>query len=297
MEARDAFSSLHPIICFAWFSAVILVTALFMHPAILTSSLVCAAVYALYLGGGRTRRFALTFLLPMALIAGLINPVFNHRGATTLFYVRYNPITLESVLYGAAAAAMIGAVILWFSCYNRVMTSDKFLYIFGRVIPALSLIISMALRFIPRYRAQIKRIADAQRGIGRDISSGGLLARAKSGMAILSIMMTWALENALDTADSMKGRGYGLKGRTAYSDYRFLSRDALASVLAAGLLAVFLAGVFLNVLHVSYFPLFYMNGADAYSLTLSAAWAAFCAFPVILDVREEVKWRLLRQRI
>lgn len=52
-----------------------------------------------------------------------------------------------------------------------------------------------------------------------------LIKRAKHGIKIMSILVTWALENAIDTADSMKDRGYGLPGRTAFSIYRFDRRD------------------------------------------------------------------------
>ncbi len=66
------------------------------------------------------------------------NPAFNHEGATILAYLPSgNPLTLEFIVYGLSAAVMMASVILWFSCYNAVMTSDKFVYLFGRVIPAL----------------------------------------------------------------------------------------------------------------------------------------------------------------
>ncbi len=41
-------------------------------------------------------------------------------------------------------------------------------------------------------------------------------------------MVTWSLENAIETADSMRARGYGLPGRTSFSIYRFDSRDSSA---------------------------------------------------------------------
>ena len=53
------------------------------------------------------------------------------------------------MLYGLASAALLSATLLWFTCYNTVMTSDKFIYLFGRVIPALSLVLSMTMRFVP----------------------------------------------------------------------------------------------------------------------------------------------------
>ena len=89
------------------------------------------------------------------------------------------------------------------------MTSDKFVYLFGRVIPALSLVLSMTLRFVPKFKAQVKIVSSAQRCVGRDVSNGGVLQRARNGLTILSILVTWALENAIETADSMRSRGYG----------------------------------------------------------------------------------------
>ena len=89
-------------------------------------------------------------MLPLLLLFAVLNPVFNHEGATILIYINDNPITLESIVYGFAAATMFISVIIWFSCYNAVMTSDKFIYLFGRVIPALSLVLSICLLYTSR---------------------------------------------------------------------------------------------------------------------------------------------------
>ncbi len=159
-------------------------------------------------------------------MAALVNPLFNPRGVTVLTYLPGgNPLTLESIVYGLAAAGMLAAVVFWFRCYNAVMTSDKFIYLFGRIIPSLSLILSMTLRFVPRFRAQLRTVTEAQRCIGRDVSEGPVVRRCKNAGAILSIMLTWSLENAVETADSMKSRGYGLLGRTAFSLYTLDDRD------------------------------------------------------------------------
>ena len=102
-----------------------------MHPVSLAISLASALVYAVYLNGRRAVRFSLLYMLPMMVAAALVNPAFNHEGATILTYLPSgNPLTLESILYGAAAAAMLAAVVTWFSCYTAVMTSDKFVYLF-----------------------------------------------------------------------------------------------------------------------------------------------------------------------
>ena len=149
----DTFSRFHPVINFLYFSCAIVCAMVFMHPLCLGVSLCCAFTYSIYLNGRKAIKFNFIFLLPMLLVMAIVNPAFNHEGETILIYLRNgNPLTLESILYGAAAAAMIVAVIAWFSCYNAVMTSDKFIYLFGRVIPSLSLILSMVFRFVPRFR-------------------------------------------------------------------------------------------------------------------------------------------------
>ena len=147
MRNKDAFSGYHPTINFLYYALVLLFSMCLMHPVYLAISLTGALAYDIYLKGRKAVRFAVMGLLPMAALAALVNPAFNHEGATILTYLPSgNPLTLESMFYGVAAAVMLASVVLWFSSYNEVMTSDKFVYLFGRVIPALSLVLSMALR-------------------------------------------------------------------------------------------------------------------------------------------------------
>ncbi|MDR3209006.1 MAG: energy-coupling factor transporter transmembrane protein EcfT [Oscillospiraceae bacterium] len=266
-----------------------------MHPVCLLISFVCAFAYSVYLNGKRALRFGLAFMLPMLIIAALVNPAFNHQGGTILTYLPSgNPLTLESVLYGVAAALMLVAVVSWFSCFNAVMTSDKFVDLFGRVIPALSLILSMSLRFVPRFTAQLKVISNAQRCIGRDVSNGSVLQRARHGIRIVSILVTWALENAIETADSMKGRGYGLPGRTAFSIYRFDRRDAcaLAAILALG--AYIVAGSAAGGLYFRYFPTVRGIWGGAYAVSLFAAYFALGALPLIINLKEDYAWKRIK---
>ena len=153
MRERDSFSGYHPVVTMLFFVLSITGTVLFTHPVCLVLSFACAFAYACYLHGVRHLRFQLKFMLPLMVITAVINPAFNHQGATILLYFKNgNPLTLESILYGLFAALMLVASITWFSCFNAVMTSDKFVYLFGRLIPALSLVLSMSLRLVPCYK-------------------------------------------------------------------------------------------------------------------------------------------------
>ncbi|HWQ30453.1 MAG TPA: energy-coupling factor transporter transmembrane component T [Negativicutes bacterium] len=295
---KNAFAGYHPTINFLYFTLVLLCSMFFIHPICIVISLVCAVVYSIILNGRKAVHFNLLYMLPMLLAAALINPAFNHEGVTVLAYLSNgNPLTLESIIYGIAAAAMIVTVICWFSCYNAVMTSDKFIYLFGRVIPALSLILSMVLRFVPKFKTQIRIISKAQRCIGRDVSNGSIIQRAKHGIRILSIMVTWALENAIETADSMKSRGYGLPGRTAFSIFRFDGRDkkALGVIGCMGLYV--LAGYFTGNLYWRYFPSMKGMVATRYSVSVFVAYFILCISPVIIELWEDRKWKLIQSSI
>lgn len=281
---------------FLYFGLVIAFTMFLMHPVSLVISLVSALVYAVYLNGRRAVRASLLYLLPMMAVAALVNPAFNHKGATILTYLPSgNPLTLESILYGAAAAAMLAAVITWFSCYTAVMTSDKFVYLFGRIIPALSLVLSMALRFVPKFKAQFQTVSEAQRCIGRDVSNGGVIQRLRNGITILSIMVTWSLENAIETADSMKSRGYGLPGRTAFSIYRFDSRDraALAWLLYCGFF-LFCGGMAKG-FYWRYYPTAKGVPLTPLTVSLQLVYLALCLTPVILNMRADWAWHVLQK--
>lgn len=295
---RDTFSSYHPAVAMLYFVLVIGMTMFLNHPVCLGISLVGALAYSIYLKGKKAVRFNLAYMLPLLVITALINPAFSHQGVTILAYLPSgNPLTLESILYGICAAFLLITVIAWFSCFNAVMTSDKFVYLFGRIIPALSLVLSMSLAVCnPVSRQQIKVISNAQKCVGRTVGSGGWIKRAKQGIKILSILVTWALENAIDTADSMKDRGYGLPGRTAFSIYRFDRRDkwALLFLLLCG--GGVLAGMFAGKLKFVYMPVLSGAAFDLWQAGVFALYLALCAMPVLLNGKEGIKWKALQKR-
>lgn len=295
---RDTFSRCHPAVNFLYFTLVLLFSMIFRHPVSLAVSLLCACAYATLLGGRSALRFQLRWMLPVMLLAAIVNPAFNHYGVTILAYFpNGNPLTLESILYGLAAAAMLAAVFMWFYCFNEVITSDKFVYLFGRLIPALSLMLSMALRFVPRFHRQLSAVADAQRCLGRDVSKGRLDKRLRTAMKIFSITVTWALENAILTADSMRSRGYGEPGRTAFSIYRFDARDrALLAWLSFCGVFIF-AGSRANAFYFSYSPMLRGTPWTPLTVAFQVVYLFLCLTPVVLELHSRLSWKKIQTRV
>lgn len=298
MKNCDCFGGYHPIVNFLYFAIVIGFSMFFMHPVCLFISLISAVCYYVKLNGKKSVGFLVKYALPIMLLTAIINPAFNHEGQTIICYLLTgNPLTLESIIYGIAAAMMLVSVLIWFGCYTAVMTSDKFIYLFGRIIPALSLVLSMALRFVPKFKSQFESVKQAQASMGRDISNGSLLSRIRNALTCFSIMVTWSLENAIETADSMKSRGYGLKGRTAFSIYTLTERDkaAIAWLVFCGF--YIFSGSLSGGLTWRYFPS--VRGALAEPLTVSfeIVYLMLCLTPVIIDEKEERAWKSLQSKI
>lgn len=298
MEHADAFSGYHPIVNMAYFMLVFSFSMCFMHPFCLLISFVAAIYYYGYLHKEKTRQFLWKAVAPMMLMTAVMNPAFNHQGKIILYYLPSgNPLTLESVIYGLAAATMLSAVLLWFGCYSSVMTSDKFIYLFGRIIPALSLVLSMGLRFVPRFIKQFRVVKEAQTNM-KNASSGGKAGQELGiAFACFSIMVTWSLENAIETADSMKCRGYGLQKRTAFSIYQFQKRDGKALLWLFGCSAYLLYGSVSGGLFWRYFPGIRGVLTEGFTLSLLATYSLLCFTPVLINKREDRRWNLSRLNI
>ena len=295
---RDSFADYHPFINLLYFSLVIGFSLALNHPLAQGIALICAICYLVNASGKKSVKFLFKYCLPMVLLTAFINPAFNHEGTTILFYFSNgNPLTLESILYGFSAGVLLITLLLWFASFDRVMTTDKFIYLFGKVIPALSLVLSMSLRFVPKFMAQMKMVADAQKCIGRDVSSGSLWSRTKTAILIFSIMITWSLENAIESADSMKSRGYGLKGRTAFSIYRFDERDKYALIWLSFCGLFLLSGTMLLAFGFRYFPNIRYATFDMTTIPFYFVFFALCITPVVVNIREERKWKTLYSKM
>lgn len=297
---KPAFEACHPAVNLLYFSIIIFSAMFCMHPLILAVAGVSGMVYFLWLKRGKSVLKTFSFLVIVAAIAAVMNPLFNHQGMTVLFYLpNQNPVTLEAVIFGLASGLMLASVLLWFSCASQILTGDKFLHITGKVFPVAAMILTMSLRFIPKFHRQAEKAMRAQQGLGRDGGSDGVWKRAAQGMRVFSVMMTWALENSVDTADSMKARGYGTGKRSSFSLYRWDKRDSVMLVLMLSSALCFFTVFFRGEIGILYFPQFSMNGTGSI-VSQAAGYVSFSflAFlPLSLDILEALRWNYLQSKI
>ena len=291
-----AFKSIHPATAMFYFLSVLLVAMFTNHPVLLIEALAGAVCFFTILERGKGFLRNIAFYVPLFILIAVTNPLFSHNGVTPLFFMNGNAVTKEAILYGAAIAVMLIAVIHWFKCYSLIMTSDKFLYLFGKAIPKLSLILSMALRVIPMYRKQIKRVNRTQKAMGL-YTSKSFIDKFRSASRVFYIMIMWSLENAVETGESMRARGYGLKGRTNFSLFRFTQRDGVVLGMSAVLTATVLAGQILGGSDFYFYPRITAIGTSWSSLLIYFAFGTLTLLPFIMEMEENLKWTYFVSKI
>ncbi len=152
----------------------------------------------------------------------------------------------------------------------------------------------MSLRFIPKFKAQMQIVREAQACIGRDTKNGSVFRRVGNAVKIFSILVTWSLENAIETADSMRSRGYGLPGRTAFSIYRFDSRDKAALVWLVFCGAYLISGWIAGGTYFRYYPTVKAAAWTPMTVSFMCVYLALVLTPVILDRKEDRQWKSLQ---
>ncbi len=292
MKPLDAYN---PFVTFSYFLAVTLIAMFSMEPVLLALSLFGALSLFFTRNGMGNARFHL-FSLGLFAVITFVNPLFQHNGVTVLFVLNGNPITWEACFYGITAGLMTVSVLYWFSLMTGMMTSDKYLYLFGKLSPKLALLLSMAMRYVPLFGERMKKVRTAQKAMGL-YKDGTLFDKIRGEMRIFSVMVTWCLENGIHTADSMEARGYGTGRRTHFSIFSFRLADGILLLFLAFLLGVVLMGLGTGALSFDFYPALRFGGGSPFTWMGYAAYGALCMTPTILEWEDRAKWHFLRSNI
>ena len=293
MTMKDAFSKCHPAVNFMFFAGAIGATVMIQHPVYLATGIVTGMVYYLLLNGPKGWKMLLG-LVPLFLLLTAINPLFNTYGETTLFFLFGRPYTLQALYYGAAMASVLIAMLIWFGCYNKVLTSDKFTALFGNLIPAVSLLLVMVFRMVPNFMRKAIQFIGARKSIGKGAGENAAYKeKLHDGMTVLGALTTWALEGSVITGDSMRARGYGTEKRSSFMIYSMTAIDWMLGMMIPVLLALVIVAACFGQMAASYTPRFTVAplswGIIPYGLYL--------LIPTFLHIKEAIQWHISRSKI
>ena len=288
------FERCHPAVNLIYFAAVLVGTITFRHPAFLAASFLCAFAYSIKRGGGKVLIFDLC-LLPLVGAFALYYSSYTHFGMTVLSQNMVgNNMTLESLVYGIVLGVTGAGVCMWFSCVFSVFTTDKVVYLFGKVSPRLSLFLAISLRMIPRIKKEAKRINMAQQGIGRGANQGNLWQRIRNSLRIFSMLITWTIDSLTIASESMGSRGSTLRGRKAFSIYRFDNRDRLIVIGLFLCLTLSMMAVLLGQTDMVYDPKILWTKVNP---LFSISYVGLCLMPLGLELWTEYRFEKARKQV
>ena len=223
---KELLRELHPAVSMFYFVMLLIIIMFSLNPIVITVSFVISIISVLRHKGFKTLKTMTLFFIPIFLFSVILLPLFNHNGVTALFYINDMAVTLENIIYGLIMTMMLMGVSLYFVTAGCMIDSEKILYVTDRISHKLSLIISMVLRFIPMMIRRWHEIHEAQ--LGMLCTQGtGFMVKAKQYTKEISILISWCLENSIDTSVSMESRGYGTGRRSSYHRFRLKKADVI----------------------------------------------------------------------
>ena len=184
--------------------------------------------------------------------------LFLTRGGAVLFHWGIITITetgLRTSVFMAVRLVLLvaGSSLMTFTTTPNGLTDglEKLLHPLNRIhvpVHEISMMMSIALRFIPILLEETDKIMKAQMARGADFESGNIIQRAKAMIPILVPLFVSAFRRANDLAMAMEARCYhGGEGRTKMKPLKYHYQDRLAYAITWGyLIAIVVIGRFVR---------------------------------------------------
>lgn len=284
-----AFGDYNPISIAIYYICVVGITVFCMNPILLFSSFIGSLLFYLLIFKTTHIKKHVYYLI-IFLVSALINPLVSHNGATVLFVLNDSPITLEALLYGISAALMIVSVLYRFDSFTCLFTSDKLLYLLAAFSPKLSQIISMALRYVPLFSVQAKKINEAQTTLGI-YKDGNIIDKISARLRIFSVLVTQSLENGIITAESMESRGYGVGKRSHFSIFRFCLHDFVLCLATLSLFAVTCISMIFSAPSFKFYPHTEMPSLSPLTVSGYVSYFILSFLPCFIEISVSLKWQ------
>lgn len=189
-------------------------------------------------------------VLMLIVFTGVLNMLFVD--GNVLFQFGFIRITDQGVFYAIVMAVRIicliaGTTLLTYTTSPIVLTDglERLMEPLNKLhvpVHEISMMMTIALRFIPTLIEETDKIMSAQKARGADFESGNLIQRAKALVPILVPLFISAFRRADELAIAMECRCYhGGQGRGKLHVLRYQARDYWVLAAYSGVLAAVLA--------------------------------------------------------
>ena len=323
-------TSIHPAVYLLYYFIMVLFAFIFSDPYFVVTFLVLLLVLIALQGVSHELKNIMKLFIPLSILIMILNPLLNRTGAHKIYLWSGFFITYEAIAYGILMSLALLIVILVFSSYNRSVSYQEMLYIFSKKLPIISMIIVMALRFIPLINSraiEVQKLNNLKNnGIEMEMDSdesndsealdldefnsnintdydskfvnklksnkrvAAIIKEAKTLGKIMGITVSWSLEESMFTAKSMKARGYNATERTSYLSYKFSNADFAFIALIIVTVGIIIIGLLHGVGMINIYPSIDFKFSN---LPFNIYYLAFIVFllPLIyLEIKERILW-------
>ena len=318
-------TSIHPAVYLLYYFIMVLFAFIFSDPYFVLTFLLLILVLIALQGISSELKNIMKLFIPLSILIMILNPLLNRTGAHKIYLWSNFFITYEAIAYGILMSLALLIVILVFSSYNRSVSYQEMLYIFSKKLPIISMIIVMALRFIPLINSraiEVQKLNNLKNnGIEMDVGDAdaldldefnsnintdydsklvnklksnkrvaAIIKEAKTLGKIMGITVSWSLEESMFTAKSMKARGYNATERTSYLSYKFSNADFAFIALIIITVGIIIVGLLHGVGMINIYPSIDFKFSN---LPFNIYYLAFIVFllPLIyLEIKERILW-------
>jgi energy-coupling factor transport system permease protein len=181
-------------------------------------------------------RMTLPTMLMVQVLWVLLYPA-EERVFLSFWFVR---LGADNLAAGLAVALRLGALAL--SIFVWLFTTDQATLVRAFVALGLpyewGLIVVMALRYLPTMSLAYRTVSEAQQARALDLSTGGILRRARNLVPVLVAMIIHALRTAENLSRALEARALGAAPRRTYLRQLHFGRGDLVWTIAAMALTV-----------------------------------------------------------
>lgn len=291
------FRSFHPFVLLLYYIVIIAGLMMNQHPIFLLSAFIFILIVNYMLDKAVELSKWKYMILFLSLFVLVLTPIFSQQGSIVLFEVFSRAFYLESLIQGVMIALTLSSILALFATFNIVITSDKFLYLFSRFFPKWAMILMLGLRFTPLFRKRLIAIQEVQELKGISMKDGKLREKAENGMQFIQTLLTYSLEEAIQTADSMSARGYGLGKRSQYESYPWKWRDMFFLLYLIFFSTVTVMGWKSGVSLLKLTPVLESIAITTSNWLYLAAWILLISLPIVTEGKEVLRWKYYPYKI
>ncbi len=289
------FSRSHPFILFVYFFSVTGFAILNNNPIFMLINFLSAYLFrCVSLKSSKVIK-ELIFYIFLTLAFTFIIPLFSHNGKTIICFMGDNAITREAFIIGLCNGIKASAILGWVLNFTHLMTDEKLCYLVSKISPRLAISISRLLKFIPAVKKKYRAIHNSQTCLYSYIR--GYQSKLYIFTKTFSALITWIIEDSAESLDVMYSRGYGLRKRTTFNRYYFERFDMILLFLFSYLLPFTIYTLKHQEINFIFYPEMIYPKLSAIIILLNILWIILSVIPVITEICEEVKWKLLRSKI